>query len=255
MLLFGVNNNYGPSVSWFIDTYNVYSDIPRWASITYYCWLSVRVIRKSEINVQIDQHNEHISWLRQFLYLFIIFQVWWFIYLVPYVIPKFTDWMLDNVGWYPIYVPLALLIYTLGTKGYIQVRQIRKINQRPVPLPYDEQQVAEIIAKLKSTMEIQKLYLDPALNLSSLSSLTNIPAKQISTVLNQHLQKSFNEFVNEYRVSEVVRRLSNQEAEKWTIAGIAYESGFNSQPTFQRSFKSLTGKTPSQYLASLQSVG
>jgi len=33
-----------------------------------------------------------------------------------------------------------------------------------------------------------------------------------------------------------------------TIAGIAYDCGFNSQPTFHRAFKSITGITPKEYL-------
>ena len=35
-----------------------------------------------------------------------------------------------------------------------------------------------------------------------------------------------------------------------TISGIALEAGFNSQTTFQRTFKQLTGVSPKQFLAS-----
>jgi len=76
-----------------------------------------------------------------------------------------------------------------------------------------------------------------------------IAQKNISAVLNQHLHKSFNEFVNEYRVHAIKERLLKGETHHFTIAGIAYEEGFNSLPTFQRAFKSILGQTPKEFLS------
>ena len=49
-----------------------------------------------------------------------------------------------------------------------------------------------VIGELKKTMENDAFYLNPDLNLNMLSEHTGIPAKRISAVLNQHLNKSFN---------------------------------------------------------------
>ena len=96
---------------------------------------------------------------------------------------------------------------------------------------------------------IEKLYLDPGLNLMVLARHSGIPSKTISAVLNQHLHKSFNEFINEYRIEAVKERLSASSDQNLTIAGLAFECGFNSQPTFQRAFKSIQGESPSEYLS------
>jgi AraC-like DNA-binding protein len=40
----------------------------------------------------------------------------------------------------------------------------------------------------------------------------------------------------------------NPDNQHLTIAGIAYEAGFNSQATFQRVFKNSVGISPSEYL-------
>jgi len=93
----------------FIDDYNVYADIPRWGSITLYLWLSARYLAGAG-----TENNAYRQWLRQFIRLFLVFQVIWFIYLVPYVIPSLTDKLLNAVDWYPVYIPLVVLIYCLG---------------------------------------------------------------------------------------------------------------------------------------------
>ncbi|RYG02955.1 MAG: AraC family transcriptional regulator [Chitinophagaceae bacterium] len=242
-------NNYHSKIATFIDHYNVYSDIPRWISVTTYSILSLRLLNAEKNSARIENRTEQTRWLRIFLFVFIGFAAIWLCQLIPYVIPVYTEWMLDNIGWYPVYVPLALLMYFLGTRGYLQVKQLR-ISQRKEPfLQVTSEQVNEQLKVILEKVGTEKIYLDAGLNLSVLSSATKIPSKQISSILNQHLGKSFNEFINEYRVKEVIMRLANPENDKFTIAGIAYECGFNSQPTFQRAFKTVTGKTPSQFIA------
>lgn len=232
-----IKNNPGP---WgqFIDDYNVYADIPRWLSITVYLWLASRAISAVK-----GRRPESAKWLRQLIRVFLVFQGIWLLYLVPYVIPKYTDFMLGHFDWYPVYVPLAVLIYYLGIKGYI-VSQTSKAS----PNPRDRDLAERVLRTLKTTMEKDLLYLDPSLTVAALAEHTRIPQKQISAVLNQHLQKSFNEFVNEYRIRAIRERLLKGDAENLTIAAVAYEGGFNSLPTFQRAFKTIIGQTPSEFL-------
>jgi AraC-like DNA-binding protein len=155
--------------------------------------------------------------------------------------------MLDKFNWYPVYVPLAVLVYWLGIRGYI-VGQTESVQIKKA-MRLDPALVDKTINSLHSAMEKDKLYLNPALTVATVADHTGVPTKNISAILNQHLQKSFNEFVNEYRVNAIRQRLLNGETRKFTIAGLAYEAGFNSLPTFQRAFKSVTGQTPSEFLA------
>ncbi len=227
--------------SWgtFIDTINVYSDIPRWVSISVYVYMSLRLLS--------NQPSGQFKWLRKLVTVFMIFQVIWLLYLIPYVMPKYTDFMLDTFNWYPVYVPLAILVYWLGIQGYIVSRTESVRVKKGIAL--DHGLVDKAISSLRSAMEKDKLYLNPALTVAMLADHTGISAKNISAILNQYLQKSFNEFVNEYRVKAIRERLLNGETRELTIAGLAYEGGFNSLPTFQRAFKSVTGQTPSEFLA------
>ena len=224
----------------FIDQYNIYSDIPRWLSVSIYLWIA---------NSHLKTLPQPIPWLKQFVRIFAGFQVIWLCYLVPYVIPKYSNRLMDLVSWYPVYIPLAILIYWLGIKGYlVSHAQTDKERARKTPV-MDKLISEEIIGRLRKAMEEEKLWLDPALNLSLLSSHTGVPPKTISAVLNQQLNKSFNEFINSYRIDAIKARLLSSGDKNLTIAGLAYECGFNSQPTFQRAFKSIQGESPSEFLS------
>jgi AraC-like DNA-binding protein len=71
-------------------------------------------------------------------------------------------------------------------------------------------------------------------------------------VVNQSTGKTWNEFINEYRVQKVKEQLLRKENEHLTLTGIALECGFNSQATFQRAFKQCTGMSPSEYIANIK---
>jgi AraC-like DNA-binding protein len=99
-------------------------------------------------------------------------------------------------------------------------------------------------------MEEERLWLEPDLNLGRLAQHCGVAPKLLSAVLNQHMDTTFNEFVNGYRVAAVRKRLLMPESRELTIAGLAYECGFNSLPTFQRAFKAVAGMSPKEYMGS-----
>jgi|SRR5579871_5422504 len=243
-----IKNNPAP-VGNFIDNYNVYADIPRWLSVAIYVWLSSKYLSayKTKLNNNLNGQTENFKWLSQILNMFKIFQGIWFVFLVPYAMPKYTDWMLNTFDWYPLYIPMAILIYWLGIKGYIVSQQKISAEKKASVNTLSSQQIKDAIESLTKAMEQDKIYLNPNLNLAIMSEKTGVAQKTISAVLNQHLQKSFNEFVNEYRVNAFKEKILLREMSHLTIAGIALECGFNSQATFQRTFKELTGKSPSEF--------
>jgi AraC-like DNA-binding protein len=231
----------------FVDWLHVYSDIPRWLSLTIYAFLSGRLLERLNKNV-VKNQGSLFTWLRQFIRIFLVFQLIWLLYLIPYVIPTTTDFMLQTFNWYPVYIPLTFLIYWLGIKGLIVTYRNKlrnKISASSTLL--QPANIQEVVTNLKKAMETDRVFLNPNLNLDILSQHSSIPSKTISSVLNQHLQKSFNEFVNGYRVEEVKRRLQETSQSNLTILGTALESGFNSKASFQRIFKEMTGISPGEY--------
>jgi AraC-like DNA-binding protein len=114
-----------------------------------------------------------------------------------------------------------------------------------------QEDVADLVNKIRKYMVIQKPYLDRELNIYDLSSQLNISRHTLSEVINEHMGMNFYNLVNEYRINEVKERMRNDEYRQLTILAIAYDSGFNSKSSFNTIFKEKTGQTPSEYLAML----
>ncbi len=245
--LFNIGINLeGSVISDFIDSYNRYVDIPRWLGVSIYLWNSWLYVKRN------DKPNINKNWSFQLVFGFMLFQCIWLIHLIPYILPFSYDWLLDNVWWYPIYVPLVVLVYWLGINGFIFSAKIGSRESSKMVL--NQGIINRTIIELKKAMEVDKLYLNPILNLSLLVDHIDAPQKTISAVLNQHMGKSFNEYINTYRVNEIQKRLQSPDYRHLTIAAIAYDCGFNSQATFQRTFKLITGKSPRNYLTSISAA-
>ncbi|WP_129716175.1 helix-turn-helix domain-containing protein [Pedobacter sp. SYP-B3415] len=102
------------------------------------------------------------------------------------------------------------------------------------------------LVRLTNLFKNDRIFKQPRLTLTQVGNSLNLPAKYISYLVNQYRNCNFNDFVNGYRVAEVIR-LIPLEPHK-TLAGIATDAGFSSRSTFQQVFKQQTGKPPSAYL-------
>jgi AraC-like DNA-binding protein len=250
VLILGWANPHKNNFSVWFDTYNVYSDIPRWISLSVYLLLSFRMLnmRLKEMKFKNEVLPSSLLWLKEFLWVFLVFDFLWLGYLVPYTIPGFTDSILNSVNWYPIYVPMVAIIYWLGIRGFLMGRKEMSSLRKSPSLNLTEEMIGQVMRGLHKSMTEDKLFLDAELNLPKLAGHVGSSPKIISAVLNQKLGKNFNEYVNQFRVIEIKGRLVRPENKKYTITALAYECGFNSQPTFQRAFKSVVGVTPSEFL-------
>lgn len=240
-----------------VDTYSQYADLPRWISMTIYVMLSVRFLRmyKQQQQKAAQANNPVMRWLQLFTGLFVVYQLIWLVFLVPYILPSYSGWLLDAVDWFPVYIPLAILIYWLGIKGWLMAQPANNVEKKSRANLLSEPEVSDAFGLLKRSMEQDQLYLNPELNLEKLSRHTGLSPKNISAVLNQYRETSFNHFINQYRVEEFKQRLSKPGGEHLTIVGLAMECGFNSPATFQRTFKQYTGLSPTAFRKTLGQGG
>lgn len=104
-----------------------------------------------------------------------------------------------------------------------------------------------LAGKIIRYLEKDKPYVHPEYNLQGMMQDLDLSQQNLSQTINEHLGKNFYQLINEYRVKEFQRLLKQPEASQFTILGLAYEAGFNSKSSFNRVFKEITGKTPSQY--------
>lgn len=234
----------------FTDIYNRYADLPRWLSLAYYVYLSGKYLRSCQAGKSAAPTTH---WVSRFIMALQIFVVIWLIYLIPYLIPATNLPLRQKLDWFPVYLPMATLIYWIGITGYkeilITTTQVKEKGAEPAYVP---ELLAQTAQTLQHCMEKDRLFLNPELDLAVLAAATGLPAKLISATLNQYLNSGFSQFINEYRVEEFKKRVLQPEATELTLAGLAASCGFSSQATFQRIFKQITGVTPAAYKKSAQ---
>jgi len=96
-------------------------------------------------------------------------------------------------------------------------------------------------------MEVDKIYLKKNLNLEQFSERIDLPAKEVSGVINKHFGTNFFEYVNSYRVEAAKTLLADPEKADMTVLDVLLESGFNSKSAFHRFFSRLVGMSPTEY--------
>lgn len=103
----------------------------------------------------------------------------------------------------------------------------------------------ELLSKIKEMMVEETLFKRPDLSLQAAADCFSLTRYQLSELLNDYAKQSFSDFVASFRIEEAKRLL---EQEPWKkIIHIGFEVGFNSQSMFAKSFKKITGTTPSEY--------
>ncbi|GAB3004317.1 hypothetical protein GCM10027284_22650 [Cyclobacterium sediminis] len=97
-------------------------------------------------------------------------------------------------------------------------------------------------------MDDEEGYLNPQLSLKSLSDKINVHPNKLSWLLNEHVGKNFNEYINTFRLEAFKHKALDKTYTHLTLLGLAYECGFNSKTVFNAFFKNNTGKTPSEWV-------
>lgn len=125
-------------------------------------------------------------------------------------------------------------------------------NQKYLRSGLSETNVVKIKNKIVYHLRQEKPYLNPEYSINTLSEELSVPRHHITQVINSDLNKNFYSLINEFRVEEVIERMSQKDYSNYTLLAVAFDSGFNSKSAFNRIFKQATGKTPSQYKSSIE---
>ncbi|WP_026752969.1 AraC family transcriptional regulator [Sediminibacter sp. Hel_I_10] len=164
-------------------------------------------------------------------------------------LPFYND---QNFNSYLLLV-VAFLFYFVAFKLFnndkeiLPKNEIRKYKNSNLNIKQIEQYKSDLI----NAMETDKLYLNGKLSIHDVSEKLNIQRQYISEVLNEHMDINFQDFINQYRVEEFVKRLKNDRNNHFTLLAIATDVGFNSKSSFNAIFKKFKGLTPTQFKKTL----
>jgi YesN/AraC family two-component response regulator len=105
------------------------------------------------------------------------------------------------------------------------------------------------LSDINDAMISKNLYLDPNLTINDLAKELNTPAYIISKQINQGFEKTFFNYVNNFRIEHAKKLLSSTDIK---ILAVALDSGFSNKSSFHRTFKRIVGTTPYEYRLTLQ---
>jgi putative ABC transport system permease protein len=221
-------------------------------SVVIYLCLSHRLIlrfyRRLKFNWG-DRYRHELRWLHRLLAGFGLLWLLW----IPFTAADYFyyHYQLSTQAYYPLYLLLAVMIIRMAVVAFL-----RPEVGVPAPTPFLKPPLpAELKQKglwLRKAMETGRHYQDAELSLGSLAETLNMHPHELSRIINVALKKNFNDFVNDFRVRDVARKMQDPAYDHITLLGIAYESGFNSQSTFNRIFRQVTEKSPLEYKNNLK---
>ncbi len=179
--------------------------------------------------------NKHFNWVRNLYFLVVIFGL-----------AYFTNYILGINSYITGPIAYSLLIYVISYMIFSQTDLISS-KARYRNLSLSAHQMQRYQETIESVMQTEKPYLNRDFNQTQLSQLTGIPKHTLSKVLSEQIGIKFADYVNGYRIEFARDALGNESKKHLKIAGIAFESGFNSLSSFNAAFKKNVGITPSRF--------
>jgi AraC-like DNA-binding protein len=132
-------------------------------------------------------------------------------------------------------------------------RQLAESNKAAAKEKYQTSHLAEdnktgLMERIREVMETSDEIYTSGFSCDRLAQMVGSNYKYVSQVINETRHCNFSAFLNEYRIKEACKRISDTGAYgNLTIEAISNSVGFKSRSSFVAAFKRFTGLTPSEY--------
>ena len=249
----------------YADYFNYTLIVLKFISVAIYILASLKIIikhRRRITQILSSKNQMELKWLFAILIGGLMLIVFGIISMLLYFL---TPLDIPNFGGKYLNIVYSISIMVLGYYGFRQTsifipshlkkeffdfenQEIKTEKQKNNP--GTNKQMEKLYMELLDFMETNKPYVDKNLTLFKLAEDLKISENKLSHIINTQSGLNFFEFINKYRVEDVIARMKGGEHLKSTLLGIAYDSGFNSKASFNRAFKKFTQQTPSEFLNS-----
>lgn len=217
--------------------------------VCYFIYLFHFVISKSiqTHKLKVDTVEMNMSWLKGYYItnsiLIVLCTIMTFIYRSDWIV-VISGLLILNVNCF--YIFIASLMQTgLFKEELIKIEEPVELKERRLLI--SENTADDYILTLIKIVQEQQLYLQENFTIHDLSLKSAISVSLISQSLNARLNKSFNDFINEFRIELAKKMLKEESSSILTIEAIGLACGFGSKSSFNASFKKFTLQTPSEY--------
>ncbi|MFD1744753.1 helix-turn-helix domain-containing protein [Rhizobium helianthi] len=103
-----------------------------------------------------------------------------------------------------------------------------------------------LLARIEAALDSNDLYRQEDLSLAKLARRTGATAREVSAAINRATGLNVSQFVNNRRIREACRLL---EETNQPLTALMFECGFGTKSNFNREFRRVTGKSPSEWRA------
>ena len=164
------------------------------------------------------------------------------VYLLHVGQPKTVE--ARSAGRWRIWAGLALA--GLCIVGIIMMLRRRKSCDTAMECaPVSDEPANELMSLINELMDKEKPYLNSELKVSDIADAFHLHRNDISACINSQMGCTFAQYINRYRI-EYAKELMRRQPDK-KISSIWMESGFGSEQTFFKTFRSATGLSPKEW--------
>ena len=241
---------YSPEFMWFDPIIHIYAKVVLYAgfyvAMVYY-YLRFKRSKKNQI---LFQNASFHFWIIGILVFRIctLFYIWYTFIFIDFGKVSFitTDYLLVAEFVFHL-VYLALNPRFLDVK--ILTENLRgPEKQEAVLTNVEEDRMTALADKIEAYFQTTEVFLNSKLTAELLGALTGIPHRQISQAIKYKFGLSFRDYLNQYRMDYVDKKLSDPEfLANSSIEVIAEAAGFGSRQSFYTVFKKAKGCTPKEY--------
>lgn len=143
---------------------------------------------------------------------------------------------------------LLFALFFIGDKTEFPQEDVRLEGAPGVQTDTTSQQA--LMDKIRSQMQDQQLFRSKGLTITELAEAVGSNRTYVSSCINHLGQQSFSDYINSWRIRYA--RLLMEEKPPLPLSEVADRAGFTDRISFYRSFKKLTGMSPSEWMETKQ---
>lgn len=140
---------------------------------------------------------------------------------------------------------LLFTIFYVGNKTVFPHEEVR-LEEAPVADYQDLSAPEALMERIHQQMEIQQLFRSKGLTVADLAESVGSNRTYVSACINNEAGQSFSDYVNKWRIEYAMKLMKTDSA--LTISEVADKAGFTDRSTFYRSFKKISGMSPTEWL-------
>ncbi|GAB5473840.1 MAG: hypothetical protein Mars2KO_19390 [Maribacter sp.] len=160
---------------------------------------------------------------------------------IGYFLADYTSYIVGAISFSLLIYFLVLLLFFSKKKQSVLYKKAQKYLEKKK----DDKLASELILKLGNVLSKKEFFKKPNLTISDVAQELKIPSHSLSELINNSLNKSFPNLINEYRVEYA--KMMILENDILTLEAIGNEAGFKSKSAFYRAFKKQLNMTPAAY--------